>query len=79
MNELDIRGQVCPAATGSVYSALRRLSPGETLVVTSDYPPARSTVPALVEQLGATWTLRDLDVGTFIIEITTPDMPDRSP
>ena len=69
MVELDIRGQVCPAATGSVFTAMRKLPDGETLAVTSDYPPARSTVPALVEQLGGTWTLRDLDGDQFVIEI----------
>lgn len=69
MIELDIRGQVCPNATGSVFTALRRLSGGETLAVTSDYPPARSTIPALVEQIGGTWTLRDLDDDQFVIEI----------
>lgn len=69
MVELDIRGQVCPAATGSVFTAMRKLPGGETLVVTSDYPPARSTIPALVEQIGGTWTLRDLDGDQFVIEI----------
>ncbi len=75
MIELDIRGQVCPAATGSVFTAVRRLPGGETLAVTSDYPPARSTIPALVEQLGGTWTLRDLDDGAFVIEIAPSPAP----
>jgi TusA-related sulfurtransferase len=69
MVELDIRGQVCPAATGSVFTAMRKLPDGETLAVTSDSPPARSTIPALVEQIGATWTWRDLDGDQFVIEI----------
>ncbi len=69
MIELDIRGQVCPNATGSVFTAMRTLPDGETLAVTSDYPPARSTIPALVDQLGGTWTLRDLDGNQFVIEI----------
>jgi TusA-related sulfurtransferase len=69
MVQLDIRGQVCPNATGSVYTALRRLPDGETLVVTSDYPPARSTIPALAGQLGGTSEVRDLEDGTFVVEI----------
>ena len=50
MIELDIRGKVCPAATSDVYDALGRLPPGETLVVISDYPPTRQTVPLLARQ-----------------------------
>ena len=75
MIELDIRGQVCPNATGSVFTAMCRLPDGETLAVTSDYPPARSTIPVLVEQLGGAWTLRDLDDDQFVIEIAKPPAP----
>lgn len=48
--ELDLRGTVCPGPTVDTLAALKQLSPGQRLVVISDYMPARQTVPRLVEQ-----------------------------
>ena len=69
MIQMDIRGQVCPNVTGSVYPKLRRLPPGETLEITSDYPPARFTIPDLAKQFGGTCSIRELGDGQFVIEI----------
>ena len=75
MIELDIRGKVCPAATGDVYVALGRLPPGETLVVISDYPPTRQTVPALARQFGCTSEIRNEAGDQFRIVIPKPATP----
>jgi TusA-related sulfurtransferase len=72
MIELDIRGKVCPDATSAVYPALRRLADDETLLVISDYPPARQTVPALARQLGCQAEVRDADGGRFNVVIRKP-------
>lgn len=72
MIELDIRGKVCPAATGDVYAALVRLPPGETLLVISDYPPARQTVPALAGQFGRPSEVQEEGGDRFRIVIREP-------
>lgn len=74
MIQLDIRGQVCPNATGSVFAKLRQLPAGETLEVTSDYPPARTTIPTLAAQTGATCSIREGDGNDFVVVIRTADM-----
>lgn len=71
--ELDLRGSVCPGPTGDTLTALKRLSPGETLSVLCDYLPARSTIPRLVEQRGCTWRITDDDGTLFRMEIVKGD------
>ena len=67
--ELDVRGSVCPGPTGDTLAALKKLSAGETLVVISDYLPARQTIPRLVEQRGCSWQMTEDDGKTFKLEI----------
>jgi tRNA 2-thiouridine synthesizing protein A len=67
--ELDLRGSVCPGPTGDTLAALKELPPGGKLAVTSDYLPARQTIPRLVEQRGCSWQITDDDGNTFRLEI----------
>ena len=67
--ELDLRGSVCPGPTGDTLAALKKLPPGGKLAVTSDYLPARQTIPRLLEQRGCSWQITDDDGETFRIEI----------
>ena len=69
MVELDLRGSVCPGPTGDTLAALKELPPGGRLAVTSDYLPARQTIPRLVEQRGCSWQITDDDGNTFRLEI----------
>lgn len=71
MIQLDIRGQVCPNATGTVFTEMRRMPAGETLEVTSDYPPARTTIPALAAQAGASCSIREGKGNEFVVVIRT--------
>ncbi len=66
---LDLRGNVCPGPTAETLLALKRLPPGGTLVLVSDYPPARQTVPRLVEERGCSWAITEDDGTTFRLEI----------
>ena len=75
VQHLDIRGKVCPYPTTEVYAALSRLPPGETLEVLSDYPPARFTVPALVQDLNCGCELREHEDGLFTLVIHKPGEP----
>jgi TusA-related sulfurtransferase len=50
-------------------AALKKLPPGGKLAVTSDYLPARQTIPRLVEQRGCSWQITDDDGKTFRLEI----------
>ena len=67
--ELDLRGSVCPGPTGDTLAALKELPPGGKLAVTSDYLPARQTIPRLVKQRGCSWQITDDDGKTFRLEI----------
>jgi TusA-related sulfurtransferase len=67
--ELDLRGSVCPGPTGDTLEALKKLGPGERLVVISDYLPARQTIPRLVEERGSAWQITEDDGKTFRMEI----------
>jgi TusA-related sulfurtransferase len=67
---LDLRGQVCPGPTVDTRLTLKEMSPGEVLEVTTDYYPARQTIPALMSDLGYPCELIDGDqpVFRFVIE-----------
>lgn len=67
--ELDLRGSVCPSPTGDTLVALKKLSAGGKLIVTTDYLPARQTIPRLVEQRGCSWRITEDDGKTFRLEI----------
>ena len=67
--ELDLRGSVCPGPTGDTLAALKELPPSGRLAVTSDYLPARQTIPRLVEQRGCSWQITEDDGKTFRLEI----------
>lgn len=68
--ELDLRGSVCPGPTVDTLTALKKLPPGGRLAVTTDYLPARQTIPRLVEQRGYSWEMTRDDGKTFRLEIT---------
>jgi TusA-related sulfurtransferase len=68
--ELDLRGSTCPGPTGDTLAALKKLPAGATLVVISDYLPARQTIPRLVEQRGCSWKITEDDGKIFRMEIT---------
>jgi len=67
---LDLRGAICPGPTVDTRLTLKEMAVGEVLKVTTDYYPARQTIPALMNELGYPCELvdGDKDVFTFIIE-----------
>jgi TusA-related sulfurtransferase len=69
LTELDLRGSVCPGPTGDTLAALKKLPPGGKLAVTTDYLPARQTIPRLLEQRGCSWQIIEDDGKTFRMEI----------
>lgn len=42
--ELDVSGLVCPQPAAVVRRCLEELEPGDELVVTGDYPPAKRSI-----------------------------------
>lgn len=64
-NELDVRGKVCPDCTVAVYQALSGLPRESPLVVLSDYPPARQTIPQLARQFDRECEISDEKEGYF--------------
>ena len=49
---LDLRGQTCPTTSDETLRVLEEMSSGEVLEVTSDYYPARSTIPYHCDKRG---------------------------
>ena len=69
MMELDLRGNICPGPTADTLAALKKLPPGGKLAVISDYPPARQTIPRLLEERRCSWRMTEDDGKTFRMEI----------
>ena len=67
--ELDLRGSVCPGPTADTLLA----PPGGRLGVTTDYLPARQTIPRLLQERGCSWRMTEDDGKTFRLEITKGD------
>ena len=67
--ELDLRGEICPGPTADTLAALKKLLPGGRLAVITDYPPARQTIPRLLEERGCSWQMTEDDGKTFRLEI----------
>ena len=67
---LDLRGAICPGPTVDTRLTVKEMAVGEMLEVTTDYYPARQTIPALMNELGYPCELvdGDKDVFKFIIE-----------
>ena len=67
--ELDLRGEICPGPTADTLAALKELPPGARLAVITDYPPARQTIPRLLQERGCSWQITEDDGKTFRMEI----------
>jgi len=67
---LDLRGAICPGPTVDTRLTLKEMAVGELLEVTTDYYPARQTIPALMKELEYPCELIDGDqpVFRFVIE-----------
>ena len=61
MMELDLRGSICPGPTADTLAALKKLPPGGKLLVTTDYLPARQTIPRLLEERECSWQMTEDD------------------
>ena len=71
-HRLDLRGKVCPYPTLETSVTLKKMAPGEGLEVTTDFYPARQTIPDLMRELGYPCKLVDGEkpVFRFIIQKT---------
>ena len=49
---LDLCGKVCPGPTFDTRMTLNEMAPGDRLEVTTDYYPAKQTIPMLMRDLG---------------------------
>ena len=49
---LDLCGKVCPGPTFDTRMTLNEMASGERLEVTTDYYPARQTIPMLMREMG---------------------------
>ena len=61
MTRVDVRGEICPRPALLVRDALADLSPGETLAVVGDYPPAERNLRRMCAKHG--FEVRDGDGG----------------
>ena len=70
-HRLDLIGQVCPYSTVETRVTLKKMVAGEGLEVTTDFYPARQTIPDLMRGLGYSCKLVDGEkpVFRFVIQI----------
>lgn len=66
---LDLRGKRCPYATMDAQRRLKAMAAGEVLEITSDYYPAKQTIPELARQLGYPCQVHDRDRPVFRVVI----------
>ncbi len=71
-HRLDLIGKVCPYPTLMTSVTLKKMAVGEGLEVTTDFYPARQTIPDLMQELGYPCKLVDGEkpVFRFIIQKT---------
>jgi tRNA 2-thiouridine synthesizing protein A len=66
---LDLRGLLCPLPALRTRKALRRLAPGDRLVVECTDPLASIDIPHLVRQTGDILERQDMSDGLYIFHI----------
>jgi TusA-related sulfurtransferase len=64
-HRLDLMGKVCPYPTLKTSVALKKMATGEVLEVTTDFYPARQTIPDLMRKLGYPCKLVDSEKSVF--------------
>ena len=64
-HRLDLVGAVCPYPTVKTNVALSKMAMGEVLEVTTDYYPARQTIPDLMRERGYQCKLVDGEKPVF--------------
>jgi TusA-related sulfurtransferase len=71
-HRLDLIGKVCPYPTLKTSVTLEKMATGEVLEVTTDFYPARQTIPDLMRKLGYPCKLVDGEkpVFRFVIQKT---------
>lgn len=76
MNELDLRGEVCPYTYVRTKLALEDLQAGESLVVWLDAPSARDNVPRSARQEGhEVVSVSEPEPGLFRVEVRCGTLP----
>ncbi len=68
MHRLDTRGEICPYPLIMAQREIKKLTPGEILMVVSDYPLAAENIPRWAQEAGHT-VLRVEKVGNALWEI----------
>ena len=68
-HRLDLIGKVCPYPTVKTNLTLNKMDTGEVLEVTTDYYPARQTIPDLMRELGYPCKLVDREKPVFCFVI----------
>ncbi|MFQ5802418.1 MAG: sulfurtransferase TusA family protein [Candidatus Methylomirabilales bacterium] len=68
VHRLDTRGEICPYPLVMAQREMKKLKPGEALIVVSDYPLSAENIPRWATQQGHT-VLRVEKVGDALWEI----------
>jgi len=68
VHRLDTRGEICPYPLVLAQREMKKLQPGETLVVVSDYPLSAENIPRWAAEQGHR-VLRVEKVGDALWEI----------
>jgi len=65
---LDVRGEICPVPLVETVKQIKKMKSGEKLVVISDHPPAKKSIPLEMKQQGHRYEIKEKGA-EFEIEI----------
>lgn len=68
VHRLDTRGEICPYPLVMAQREIRKLAPGDILIVVSDYPLSAENIPRWAAEQGH-WVIRVEKVGGALWEI----------
>jgi tRNA 2-thiouridine synthesizing protein A len=72
--EIDVTGEICPRPALIVRDNLEEMEPGESLLVTADYPPARDNIERTCQKHGYETAEAESGEGDlFTLRIVVPD------
>lgn len=71
--QIDVTGEICPRPALIVRDTLEDLDPGDVLLVTADYPPARDNIKRTCEKHGYETADESSGDEEFTLRIAVPD------
>jgi len=70
--EVNCLGDMCPAPVIKTKIALKRASPGDVVLITTDHSCTMKSLPELLKKMGYSSEVEEVDTGVWQIRIPVP-------